>query len=322
LVRELGGDPAPLLRSAGIDACLMQRPDRVLAYAGFIELLERTAERVGCAEFGLLLSQRQGFATLGPVGLLCRQEPDVRHGIEALLRYVPRHAEGLLITLAEEYDLARVTLDVSVPGLRSKRQIVELSLGMGLRMLRLLLGARWKADAVYFTHTSAAPAGLHQRLLEAPVFFGWEFNGLEFPAASLDVAIPGADEHVRTYLIQHLDALQAQHGDDLVSKTRRIIQDLIHTGRCTVPHFAGYLGMNARTLQRRLRREGTTFKALTEEVRATLAAQHLRDSDKPLTEIANMLGYSELSVFTRSFRRWRGVAPSAWRAARRGPFSR
>jgi AraC-like DNA-binding protein len=73
------------------------------------------------------------------------------------------------------------------------------------------------------------------------------------------------------------------------------------------------MAMDSRTLQRKLQNQGYSFKQLTDEVRASLAAQHLSNSNKPLTEIAEILGYSELSAFSRFFQRIYGKSPSEWR---------
>ena len=315
LVRQLGETPERLLREVGIDSQALDDPDRLVSYRAFIDLLELSAERTGCGEFGLRLSQKQGLVTLGPVGLLARQEPDVRHAVGALLRHMHLHAEGLVVRLGEDGGRASVMLDFAIPGLRATRQVTELSVGMGLNMIRLLLGTGWAPDSVYFAHAAAADPAVHRRLLGAPVYFDWEYSGYAFPADLLDRPIRDADDDLHRYLSRYIDGLEAQHGDDVVSKTRRLIQDLVSTGRCAAPLVARYLTMDTRTLQRRLRAHGTSFKALTEEVRANLAARHLRESRKSLTEIAELLGYSELSAFTRSFRRWFGQPPTPWRAA-------
>ena len=75
---------------------------------------------------------------------------------------------------------------------------------------------------------------------------------------------------------------------------------------------------SARTLQRRLREAGLTFSGLLEEVRLEIAARMLEDSKKKVRDIALDLGYSDQANFTRAFRRWAGVTPSAYRRLRSG----
>jgi AraC-like DNA-binding protein len=75
------------------------------------------------------------------------------------------------------------------------------------------------------------------------------------------------------------------------------------------------LGLSERTLQRRLRDEGTTFGALVDDVRLELARMYLGDPELAIFEVAFLLGYSEPSAFNRAFRRWTGASPSEHRRA-------
>jgi len=68
-----------------------------------------------------------------------------------------------------------------------------------------------------------------------------------------------------------------------------------------------------RTLQRRLREEGTSFAELLDEVRKNLALRYLADARYEAADAAFLLGYAELSTFHRAFRRWTGTSPGEWR---------
>jgi AraC-like DNA-binding protein len=85
------------------------------------------------------------------------------------------------------------------------------------------------------------------------------------------------------------------------------------TGDCSVDRVAASLAVNKRTLQRRLRDTGTSYKHLLEEVRFEIARNFLRETEGSLTSLAHMLCYSELSVFTNAFRKRYGMSPGKWR---------
>ena len=74
-----------------------------------------------------------------------------------------------------------------------------------------------------------------------------------------------------------------------------------------------HLNRNERTLQRQLKMEGTTFKTLLNEIRIELASKYILDSQLSLTEISFMLGFSEISSFSRAFKRWLGKSPTDYR---------
>ena len=71
--------------------------------------------------------------------------------------------------------------------------------------------------------------------------------------------------------------------------------------------------MNVRTLRRRLQNENKTFKTQLNSVRQEQANRYIRDSIKSLAEISYLLGFSEMSSFSRAFKRWTGETPSHYR---------
>jgi AraC-like DNA-binding protein len=112
-------------------------------------------------------------------------------------------------------------------------------------------------------------------------------------------------------------ALKRSPGE-LVAKGRIRVATLIPVpGLLQVGVAADRVGVSARTLSRRLAAEGTTFLRLREEACRSLAVQLLERTHMPASEIANQLGYSNPSAFTRAFQRWTGLGPAEWRASRR-----
>ena len=102
--------------------------------------------------------------------------------------------------------------------------------------------------------------------------------------------------------------------DSYPDQIRYLIRQALYTGDCSIERIAGYLSITPRTLQRRLKTEGTSYKLLLEEVRFTIASRYLLDSRASLTTLADMLGYSELSAFSNAFKSKTGLSPRQWRA--------
>lgn len=317
LATELGLDSNALLRSFKIDTRAIEDPDQFISLHSYVELLELSANLAKCPDFGLRLSRGWDIRTLGPIGLLALNEPDVEQALLTISKYLYLHNEGLHLTVDVMDELSRLSCHIDITTLHSLKQSAELSVGVGVNVLRLLLGVEWNPTDVYFAHAAPKDTSLYRLIFRAPIYFNQEFNGLVFRVEELHKPLRAADDLMHRYLLQYITSLDKKHGDDIVSKTRRVICDLISSGRCSKVLVAGYLSMNPRTLQRKLNEQGCSFKQLVEETRATLAAQHLTDSRKPITEVAELLGYSDLSAFSRFFHRVHGVSPSNWR--RNGP---
>ena len=86
---------------------------------------------------------------------------------------------------------------------------------------------------------------------------------------------------------------------------------------CSATTVARLFSMHRRTLHRHLRMEGFAFRQVADEIRFEIACELLENTDMALSQVAAALKYSELSAFTRAFRRWSGQTPSAWRTSHR-----
>lgn len=101
--------------------------------------------------------------------------------------------------------------------------------------------------------------------------------------------------------------------DHLLSSVRRVIAEVMRDGDLAIGPVASKLAMSPRTLQRRLEEHGTDFRRVAEDTRRRFAINYLRDPKHTLTEIAYLLGYSEVSAFNRAFKRWTASTPSDYR---------
>lgn len=310
LALSLGLDPRPVMRTVGIDPAATADTDGWLPAAAINQLLELSSAETGCEDFGLRLAGIRSISALGPVGLVAREEPDVRSALDILLRHSNLHNEAVHTRLTEVNGLATVRV-LAVPGATLGRQGTELSVGAICRILRELQHDNWSPLAVYFTHPTPNSADLHHRMLGDHVEFGHKFNGVVFYARDLDTPNPLADPLLRPYTRKYLQSL-APLGDTTADQVRHLIESLLPTQRCSAAQVARGLGMDRSTLHRHLARDGDTFSAILDTVRIDLAQRYLAHRNRTLTEIADELGFSELSAFSRWFRQRFGCAATQW----------
>jgi AraC-like DNA-binding protein len=152
------------------------------------------------------------------------------------------------------------------------------------------------------------------RFFRAPVRFDEEEAALVFPAALLDERISGADAVHRRILKERIRDREATHDHGLTGELRRLLRSRMAKGNCSVSAVADSVALHRRTLNRRLRAEGTKFRRLAAETRFEIARQLLADTSVPMVQVAIALGYSEASAFTRAFKKWSGRTPSEWRS--------
>ena len=142
-----------------------------------------------------------------------------------------------------------------------------------------------------------------------------------FRAKDLSRPLPGSDARAYAGGLREVEALEAFRDGGLHEHIQRVLRRLLIAGapasELRLEPVAALFGLHVRTLNRRLRAEGTSFKALLDETRYRIARQLLRDTPLPMQELAITLGYADVTAFTRAFRRWSGVSPAVWRSSRR-----
>ena len=110
-----------------------------------------------------------------------------------------------------------------------------------------------------------------------------------------------------------VDYLAMYDADDIVTQVRKKIIDGLIDGKPHQEAVARSLNLSLRNLQRKLSARGTSFRALTEEVRKELASRYLREKNKSIGEISFLLGFADPANFGRSFKRWTGTTPGSFR---------
>jgi AraC-like DNA-binding protein len=310
----VGLEPYRMVDAVGLPRACLQDPDLKISLPAFIRLLEASAKAANIDNFGLRLSERRLLSNLGPVGLIAREQPTVRKAMDALAHYIGLHSDGIILRIDERDDLVVISPMVSIRRSIPMRQATELSVGVVFRILRISLGGAWKPHFVSFSHGPPRSCDVHHRIFGSRVQFRHHFNGIVCKARDLEKTIPTSDPVMARYIRQYLELIGGRANTTASDKVREFVWMLLSAGRCSIQHIAEHMGVDRRTIHRRLHHEGTTFSSIVETVRAEMVGRYLDDPNRPLHLIAKMLGFSELSAFSRWFRDRYGCSASQWRA--------
>ena len=312
LARALDLAPEMLAKAAGIDLSALADLDARISAKAFAELLERSARLARSEVFGLRLAETRSLGILGPIGMVMREEADLRAALHSLARYLPMHNEALELRLAEERGIALLHLKVHLSGDGEARHFTELSLGAFFRIMCRFLGPQWKPNRVCFEHDAPASSQFHRRFFGCRVEFDHEFNGIAFSSADLDTPISSSDAMLSRYAHRYLDSVVEHHDASVGEKVRELVRLWLPSGSCSAAKIARSLGVDRRTIHRYLAESGESFSMVMSEVRAEMAARFL-SRRRPLIEVAELLGFSGPAAFSRWFRQAFDCSPSAWR---------
>jgi AraC-like DNA-binding protein len=317
LLRDLGREPAPVYVAAGVDPHLVGDPENVVPFSVVGRLLATCADATDCPHFGLLLGERTGLECIGLVGMLARHSPSLDHALRNIVLHLHLHDRGAIPTLSVSDGEARLGYTIYQPAVMATAQIYDLAVVIGCNILRTLCGRSWRPRYVDLSHAKPRNLAPYRRVFGAAPRFEAEETAVVFAADWLEQPIPGADPALYLALQARVTELSATVYDDLPSRVRRIVCNLLRCGDGSLESAANVLSIHPRTLSRRLQRSGTTYRQLREECHHAFACQLLLDTDLPITEIAARLRYADAPTFTRAFYRWTGSPPAAWRTARR-----
>ncbi len=319
MLEEQRLDPNQILAEIGIKPNLFADPENIISFATAGQLLQHCAHRTGCPHFALLVGQKGGAESLGLIGLLAQNAPDVGTALQDIILHMHLHDRGATPTLSVSGDVAVVSYAIYQPGVVGTDHIYDTAMAIAFNIMRELAGPAWTPAEVRFCHSAPRDIQPFRRLFRSPLRFDAEQSALVFSSSWLRQPLPGSNSRLRQILEAEVNRLESQSGEDLSDRLRCVLRNLLVSGRGSMDEAARLLALHRRTLNRRLHAEGISFQQLVEETRFEIAHQFLRDTKMPLADIAALLDYADATSFTRAFRRWSGTTPGAWREALRDP---
>jgi AraC-like DNA-binding protein len=158
-----------------------------------------------------------------------------------------------------------------------------------------------------------------ERHFGCPVLSGAPQNAIVFRAADAERPFVTRNAELLAMLAPQFEEELRQESKDenFLERVRIAIQQKLTGQRPTIEDIADALHVSARTMQRRLQEEGSSFQRVLEEARHQLARHYLNNSVLELNEAAYLLGYNDSNSFVRAFRSWEGIPPARWREEQR-----
>jgi AraC-like DNA-binding protein len=311
-----------LLRKAAIKPYALNQKSARIPFYQHATLLELAATASGNKCFGLDLAANaidpRDAGLLVYAGLSSRTFGQT---LKVLERYLHVLNEAADVKTEVSGDLASVEFDISEPKARSLRQATEFAVVNLVRSLRFLTGTHLRPTEVRFAHSRSSEISRFERFFGCSVRFDARHHIVTFSRRQLALPIATADDRLHEILTSYCDEVLAQREEKsphLRHQVERIAMRLLSRGEANVRNVAQELGMSVRTFARRMKDTSATFAEILDQLRSDLAQKYLSDADLTLSQIAFLLGYSEVSAFSHAFKRWTGVSPGEWRLTHAG----
>ncbi len=313
---QYGYDPSALAGRFGLTAAQLADPDaRVPARIG-VALWEEVPRIVGDELFGLRLGQRASDVGAIPVlGYVVQTSPTLGEGLARALRY-----QRLVQTLNPAELLhagteAQLVVHIRARHVERLRHATEFALAFTVSFAARVTGEPLIPRGVRFAHAKPSSLEEHRRVFGDELRFDTPRTELDMEPAVLARPVLSADPHLCALIERHAEALleRLPSSGSLTDRARAALVEGLRSGRTDVAAVAEGLRMSARTLQRRLSAEGTSYAELLDALRRELALRYVGDHTLSLSEVAFLVGFADQTTFHRAFVRWTGRTPGAFR---------
>ena len=312
VIGQKGGDSAQISRLAGIQDDIS---DDTICLQKFVRFSEIAAEQLQYPEFGWEVGANFDLRNIGEVGQFILEAPTLGAALSLFRKtfaMVQSDSELELKIEGDEAVLSYRILDLSI---WPRRQDVELTLSIFHGLLKTVAGADWRPSLVTMEHDTSAIWKNATIGPKCQVSYKAPTNSLRFPVRLLDLSLPNVETIPFAALSQSLshEARKREREAPVTVRVRREIIRRLGRDSLDQTEIASALGFSRRTLRRRLEVEGRSFSGILSECRTLCAVRMLHSPDTPLSQIADHLGYTEVSAFERAFRSRKGITPAQFR---------
>ncbi len=317
MLEKYNEDPQPVFKQVGLNPALMYEPGARYSLKKIQGLWAEMERRIKDPCFGLTAATCWHPTYFGTMGYAMMVSKSLRVSLERLIRFHRVISDANFGELHEDYNAGTLIFTLKYNDeTQYSRGREDAALAWIMSLLRVNFQKALAPVSVHLTHPKPDCSGKYYEFFQSPVHFNSTLCRLALPLDVVDRILPSGNEELAQFGDQAMTAyLASLDKGTRITHIKKIIIDNMPSGNVSVDQVASELGMNSRKLQRILQKKGTTFLSLLNETRMDIAKQYIRDKQIDLTEVAFLLGFAELSTFSRSFKRWTGKSPIQFRKA-------
>jgi AraC-like DNA-binding protein len=317
LLRRFGVNPTDVLSASGLDADALDNPEKTIPYRSMGLLAEIACESTRHPHIGLEIGRQIRTATLGILGELMHNSPTLRHSLQDFALSQHRNAHGGVAYLLEDGPQAFLGYAVYEPNVPGNYLICDGAAMEAFTILRELAGSDSTTGVeVLFARSEPNNIIHYRQAFGVKLTFNADQTAVIFPRKMLDQPIRGANPKLRITLERSVRGLWHAGNSDFSTHLRRELRVALIRGNVSAINASAQMGINRRTMHRRLNELDLKFQKVLDEIRCEYAQQLLAYTRLEINKIATIFGYTDPSAFTRGFARWMGSTPSQWRLKR------
>ena len=311
-----GASRQELLKEAALSQETLEDPEARIEYEQFKLLIHGAVARSGNPALGMRLAGQLPITTHGLLGYAAMSSETLEEALSFVTRFVPTRIPILVAELSVNKGIATLRIEEAAVLGEVRATILETTVGALHATARFLTHGEFELEELRFPYEEPDYVEEYRSAFDCRLVFGADAMEMRFAARLLKTRLPLADEAAKKLAAKRCEEELAaiESSDDL---EQRIRVQLLKMRRLhpSLDPLAKTLGLSPRTVRRRLRNAGTSYKAILHSVREELAVQYLRTTHWTIYQIADRLGYNDQSNFGRAFKSWTGRSPQEFRDA-------
>lgn len=266
--------------------------------------------------FGLHFGESLQLSALGIVGDIIKSSETVGNALQIAASLTHLITTTFTLDIVEEAEAFNIIFRPLMPDWQNSPaavQTLDLLMVFVIHELDGLVLKKIKPLAVSYA-LRIDDIAEYERIMRCRPVDNADVNSISFNKQYWDERIITANYEMQNMLLQKVTTLKndSEDGQFLKNRIYNYLLENSYLGLLSLEDIASNFNISARTLQRKLKEEGFSFQQLADEARKSLAINYLKAGSYPVKEVSYMLGYNELSAFTRSFKRWTGITPALY----------
>lgn len=314
-----GGDVNEFLQITGKSEEELNMESCIIEDDTYNSVIELAVERSGDPFFGLHAGENLNLSAAGLIVQLSQSSETVKQALELCCEFANLGCSVLPLGLDKKEDHYRVTFTPDEvwkhQSETSFKQTTDGVLAFTIKEFNSLTRLKHQPLAVHLSWGRPENSEEYERVFGCPIVFGQNQIAVLLKREHVEEKVISSNYNLLKIFVTHAAERSAilDHVMGFTSVVKKAMLNLVKPEFPTIEQVSGHLNISTRTLQRRLKEEGTTYKDLFDELRKDFALSYMKRPDLNFSDIAYMLNYADASAFNKSFKRWTGKTPKEHR---------
>jgi AraC-like DNA-binding protein len=314
-----GADKDELLKASGYLESQLFDESLFISAEDFSASIGKAIELTGDNYLGLHAGEYMNLSSSGLIGQITQTSSTIKEALDYCCAFANLGCRAIPKKLEEERDYFKLSLAPSPkwknPPIDIVRHTVDGIIAFTLREFQTLTHQKFSPLWVQFDFEKPGDVSEYQRIYQCPLRFDQSETAIVFEKGHVNSEIVTKDYKLLRILVAHAaeKSKQLEGSNRFQNLVEQSLLNLVDPDFPTIEAVALNLNISVRTLQRRLKEEGFTFKEILESLRKDFALGYIKNKDLSINEIADLLCYADGSTFIRSFKRWTGKTPRVYR---------